>query len=62
LTVASQRPSDISTTIISQLHNYFIHKLINDFDINAIHKTVAYLDKLSFESIPVLPTGNCFFA
>lgn len=62
LTIASQRPSDISPTIISQLHNYFIHKLINDFDINAIHKTVSYLDKLSFESIPILPTGTCFFA
>jgi len=62
LTISSQRPHDISTTIISQLHNYFIHKLINDFDINAIHKTVAYLDKLSFESIPILPTWNCFFA
>jgi len=62
LTIASQRPSDISATIISQLHNYFIHKLINDFDINAIHKTVAYLDKLSFESIPILSTWSCFFA
>jgi hypothetical protein len=30
LTVASQRPSDISPTIISQLHNYFIHKLMNE--------------------------------
>src|SRR5690606_22645393 len=27
LTIASQRPSDISPTIISQLHNYFIHRL-----------------------------------
>ena len=28
LTIASQRPSDISSTIISQLHNYFLHRLI----------------------------------
>ena len=62
LTVASQRPHDISPTIISQLHNYFIHRLINEFDINAIHKTVAYLDQLSFESIPVLTVGSAFFA
>lgn len=62
LTIASQRPQDISSTMISQLHNYFIHKLLNDFDISAIHKTVAYLDKLSFESIPILSVGNCFFA
>jgi len=62
LTIASQRPSDISATIISQLHNYFIHRLINIYDINAIGKTVAYLDKLSFESIPILSVGSCFIA
>jgi len=62
LTVASQRPYDISPTIISQLHNYFIHRLINDLDIKAIEKTIAYLDKLSFESIPLLSVGSCFVA
>lgn len=62
LTIASQRPYDISPTIISQLHNYFIHRLINDNDIKAIEKTVAYLDKLSFESIPILSVGSCFVA
>jgi hypothetical protein len=62
LTISSQRPYDISATIISQLHNYFIHRLINDNDIKAIEKTIAYLDKLSFESIPLLSVGNCFVA
>lgn len=62
LTVSSQRPYDISPTIISQLHNYFIHRLINDLDIKAIEKTIAYLDKLSFESIPLLSVGSCFVA
>lgn len=62
LTVSSQRPFDISPTIISQLHNYFIHRLINDLDIKAIEKTIAYLDKLSFESIPLLSVGSCFVA
>ena len=62
LTIASQRPYDISPTIISQLHNYFIHRLINDQDIKAVERTVAYMDKLSFESIPVLPVGSCFLA
>lgn len=62
LTISSQRPFDISATIISQLHNYFIHRLINDNDIQAISKTVAYLDKLSFQSIPILSVGSCFVA
>lgn len=62
LTIASQRPSDISPTIISQLHNYFLHRLINNQDIKAVERTVSYLDKVSFESLPILPTGTCIFA
>ena len=62
LTVASQRPSDISPTIISQLHNYFIHKLMNENDLRSINKAVSYLDKLSFDSISNLSTGCCFIA
>jgi hypothetical protein len=62
LTVASQRPADISPTIISQLHNYFIHRLINNQDIKAVEKTISYLDKVSFEYLPILPTGTCILA
>lgn len=62
LTISSQRPYDISPTIISQLHNYFIHRLINDNDINAVEKAVAYLDKLSFQTISILSVGSCFIA
>ncbi|ADV44600.1 ATP-binding protein [Bacteroides helcogenes] len=59
LTIASQRPSDISATIISQLHNYFIHRLINNKDLEMIEKAVSYLDRLSVESLPILPVGAC---
>lgn len=62
LTIASQRPSDISDTIISQLHNYFLHRLINNKDIEAIGRTVSYLDKISFDSLPILPQGACILA
>ncbi len=62
LTIASQRPSDISSTIISQLHNYFIHRLINERDIEAVGRTISYLDKVSHDTLPILPTGTCIFA
>ncbi len=62
LTVASQRPADISPTIISQLHNYFIHRLMNENDLRSINKAVSYLDKLSFDSISNLSVGCCFIA
>lgn len=62
LTIASQRPSDISSTILSQLHNYFLHRLINNNDILAVEKTISYLDKVSFDYLPILPTGSCIVA
>ena len=39
-----------------------MHRLINDRDIKAVEKTVSYLDRLSFESMPILPTGTCILA
>ncbi len=61
LTISSQRPSDISETIISQLHNYFIHRLVNNEDIKAIGKAVSFIDNTSYEMISVLPQGACIF-
>lgn len=62
MTIASQRPSDISSTIISQLHNYFIHRLMNERDIQQVSNTISYLDKVSVESLPILSTGVCVLA
>lgn len=62
VTIASQRPNDISHTITSQAHNYFIHRLINEKDLDAISSAVSYIDKLTEESIPALPTGTCIFS
>ena len=62
ITIASQRPNDISETIISQAHNYFIHQLINQRDLNTIGNAVSYIDKVTEESIPSLPVGTCIFS
>lgn len=62
VTIASQRPNDISETIISQAHNYFIHQLINQRDLQTIGNAVSYIDKITEESIPTLPVGTCIFS
>ena len=62
VTISSQRPSDISPTITSQAHNYFIHRLINKHDLAMISSAVSYIDKITEESIPALPTGTCIFS
>lgn len=59
VTLASQRPYDISPTITSQLHHFFLHRLVNPKDIDAIRNAVSYLDRKSFEGLPMLPTGTC---
>lgn len=59
ITISSQRPSDISATLVSQLHNYFIHRLVNDEDLFAIRRSVSFLDKTKQEMIPILSQGQC---
>ena len=58
LTLASQRPADISPTIMSQIHNYIIHRLVNDLDLQMLENTMPTLDKYSFNIIPSLGKGE----
>lgn len=59
ITLASQRPADISPTIVSQLHNFFIHRLVNDKDLQLLDNTISTLDRVSKSLIPSLPRGAC---
>lgn len=59
ITIASQRPADISPTIVSQLHNFFIHRLVNDRDLYLVDNTISTLDSLSRSLIPGLSQGCC---
>ena len=59
LTISSQRPYDISPTLVSQLHNHFIHRLVNDLDLKMIANTISSLDTISREQIPNLAPGQC---
>ena len=59
LTLSSQRPADISPTIVSQIHNFFIHRLVNDRDLFLIDNTISTLDSMSRSMIPNLSRGCC---
>lgn len=59
LTLSSQRPADISPTIMSQVHNFFIHRLVNDRDLSLLDNTISTLDLLSKTMIPNLSKGAC---
>ena len=58
LTLASQRPADISPTIISQLHNFVIHRLVNQNDLHILESTMSSLDNFSFKQLPSLGQGE----
>lgn len=59
LTLSSQRPADISPTIVSQIHNFFIHRLVNERDLFLIDNTISTLDSMSRGMIPNLSRGSC---
>lgn len=62
ITMATQRPSDITPTLLSQSHNYVIHKLVNPNDLSIIKNTVPFLDSMSAKMIPILAPGQAIFS
>lgn len=58
LTISSQRPADISPTILSQVHNFIVHRLVNENDLRMLENTMPTLDKSSFMMIPTLGRGE----
>ncbi|HEE9035377.1 ATP-binding protein [Bacillus thuringiensis] len=58
LTLSSQRPADISPTILSQTHNYLIHRLVNEKDLRMLENSMPTLDKSSYQMISCLGQGE----
>ena len=58
LLVVSQRPSDVSRTILSQCNNFLILRLTNDQDQNVVRRLMP--DSLAgvLEGLPLLDTGE----
>lgn len=62
LTMSTQRPSDITSTLLSQAHNYVIHKLVNPRDIEIIKNTVPFIDEKSMSMLSILAPGQAIFS
>ncbi len=62
LTIASQRPSDISSMFLSQMHNYFVHRLVNQNDIDNLSNSISFLDDASFSMLSSLKVGTCVYS
>ena len=62
MTISSQRPADISPTILSQCHNYVVHRLANPNDIQQIYNAVSFVDQRSIDMLPILAPGQAIFS
>ena len=59
LGVISQRPSEISETMVSQCSNFAIFKMFNRRDVSFVAETIPGLNDMTMEKIKILTPGNC---
>lgn len=58
LGILSQRPSELSKTVVSQCSNFIIHRVQNPDDLHYISKMVPYVNQNIIERLTYLQTGN----
>ena len=58
LGVSSQRPSELSKTVVSQCSNFIIHRIQNPDDLIYLNKMVPYINQAIIDRLTFLPTGN----
>ncbi|MNP66994.1 hypothetical protein D3C76_1627710 [compost metagenome] len=56
--ISSQRPSELSPTVLSQCNTFLLHRIVNDRDQELVKRLVP--DNLGemLNELPVLPTGK----
>ena len=58
LGISSQRPSELSKTVVSQCSNFIIHRVQNPDDLNYISRMVPYISDGIINRLTYLQTGN----
>lgn len=57
LTVASQRPSELSKTVLSQCNNFILHRIRNNLDLDQMRKSIPYINDSQLFRLSYLKTG-----
>jgi len=60
LVLSSQRPSELSQTVLSQCNSFLLHRLSNDKDQEAVSKLLPDNLRGILRELPVLPTRYAF--
>lgn len=58
LGISSQRPSELSKTVVSQCSNFIIHRVQNPDDLQYISRMVPYINQGTIDRLTYLQTGN----
>jgi hypothetical protein len=58
LILASQRPSDISATVLSQCANFIVHRIQNPEDIDYFKKILPSASRDLLDQVPILAPGD----
>jgi len=58
LIIASQRPADVSSTILSQCANFIIHRIQNPDDIDFFKKILPAASRELLDQLPILAPGD----
>lgn len=60
LVLSSQRPSELSQTVLSQCNSFLLHRISNDKDQEAVSKLLPDYLRGILRELPVLPTRHAF--
>lgn len=58
LGISSQRPSELSKTVVSQCSNFIIHRVQNPDDLQYISRMVPYINQNAIDRLTYLQTGH----
>ena len=58
LGISSQRPSELSKTVVSQCNNFIVHRVQNPDDLQYISKMVPYINQNMINRLTYLQTGH----
>jgi len=56
LTISSQRPSELSPTVLSQCNTFLLHRIVNDRDQDLVKRLVPDNIGSLLDELPILPT------
>lgn len=56
--ISSQRPSELSRTVLSQCNNFIVHRIQNPDDLSHIRQITPHISESTLKKLPSIPTQH----